>query len=131
MRDEIGAECISWKPTCKSKLPYRKLQKLMSDLFGVDFVAASSLGFKKRPRRQAQPIYGDLIRKMRHSDLVHADETYWRENGDNVFIWYAGNEEVVVYRIDSQRSAEAAKPLLGERIHGLQLFQALLAGSAS
>jgi len=108
----------------ETKLPYRKLQKLMSDLFGLDFVAASSLGFEKRARRQAQPIYDDLIQKMRHSDLVHADETYWREDGENVFIWYAGNEEVAVYRIDSHRSAEAAKQLLGERIHGLLVTDA-------
>jgi hypothetical protein len=40
----------------ETKLPYRKLQKLMSDLFGLDFVPASSLGFEKRARRQAQPI---------------------------------------------------------------------------
>lgn len=108
----------------ETKLPYRKLQKLMSDLFGLDFVPASSLGFEKRARRQAQPIYDDLIEKMRHSDLVHADETYWREDGENVFIWYAGNEQVAVYRIDSHRSAEAAKQLLGERIHGLLVTDA-------
>ena len=108
----------------ETKLPYRKLQKLMSDLFGLDFVAASSLGFEKRARSHAQPIYDDLIQKMRHCDLVHADETYWREDGENVFIWYAGNEEVAVYRIDSHRSAEAAKLLLGERIHGLLVTDA-------
>ena len=108
----------------ETKLPYRKLQKLMSDLFGLDFVAASSLGFEKRARRHAQPIYDDLIQKMRHSDLVHADETYWREDGENVFVWYAGNEEVAVYRIDSHRSTAAAKQLLGERINGLLVTDA-------
>jgi len=108
----------------ETKLPYRKLQKLMSDLFGLDFVAASSLGFEKRARGHAQPLYDDLIQKMRHCDLVHADETYWREDGENVFVWYAGNEEVAVYRIDSHRSAEAAKLLLGERIQGLLVTDA-------
>ena len=114
----------------ETKLPYRKLQKLMSDFFGLDFVPASSLGFEKRARRQAQPIYDDLIEKMRHSDLVHADETYWREDGENVFIWYAGNKEVAVYRIDSHRSTEAAKQLLGERIHGLLVTDAYAAYNA-
>jgi len=108
----------------ETKLPYRKLQKLMSDLFGLDFVAASSLGFEKRARNHAQPLYDDLIQKMRHSDLVHADETYWREDGENVFVWYAGNEEVAVYRIDSHRSTAAAKQLLGERLHGLLVTDA-------
>ena len=108
----------------ETKLPYRKLQKLMGDLFGLNFVAASSLGFEKRARAHAQPIYEDLIQKMRHCDLVHADETYWREDGQNVFIWYAGNEEVAVYRIDSHRSAAAAKQLLGERLSGLLVTDA-------
>jgi len=108
----------------ETKLPYRKLQKLMSHLFGLDFVAASSLGFEKRARTHAQPIYEDLIQKMRHSDLVHADETYWREDGENVFIWYAGNEQVAVYRIDSHRSAAAAKQLLGQRLNALLVTDA-------
>lgn len=108
----------------ETKLPYRKLQKLMGDLFGLDFVAASSLGFEKRARGHAQPIYDDLIRKMRSCDLVHADETYWREDGGNVFVWYAGNEEVAVYRIDPHRSTAAAKQLLGERLHGLLVTDA-------
>lgn len=108
----------------ETKLPYRKLQKLMSDLFGLDFVASSSLGFEKRARRQAQASYDDLIAKIRHCDLVHADETYWREDGENVFVWYAGNEDVAVYRIDPHRSAEAAKQLLGERLHGLLVTDA-------
>jgi len=114
----------------ETKLPYRKLQKLMADLFGLNFATASSLGFEKRASAQAQPIYEDLIEKMRHSDLVHADETYWREDGENVFIWYAGNEEVAVYRIDSHRSTEAAKKLLGQRIHGLLVTDAYAAYNA-
>jgi transposase len=108
----------------ETKLPYRKLQKLMDDLFGLRFVPASCLGFEKRALGNAAPIYEDLIKKMRHSDLVHADETYWREDGENVFVWYAGNEDVAVYRIDPHRSAEAAKKLLGDQIHGLLVTDA-------
>ena len=108
----------------ETKLPYRKVQKVMSDLFGLDFVPASCLGFEKRARSNAESLYEELVQKMRHSDLVHADETYWREDGENVFVWYAGNENVAVYRIDSHRSAEAAKQLLGERINGLLVTDA-------
>lgn len=111
----------------ETKLPYRKLQKLISDLFGLDFVPASCLGFEKRALGNAEPLYEDLIQKMRHSDIVHADETYWREDGENVFVWYAGNEDVAVYRIDYHRSTEAAKELLGDRINGLLVTDAYAA----
>jgi len=109
------------------KLPYRKIQQVMSKLFGLDFVPASSLGFEKRARHNGEPIYQDLMEKMRHSDIVHADETYWREDGQNVIVWYAGNENVAVFRIDPNRSADAAKRLLGERIEGLLVTDAYAA----
>lgn len=108
----------------ETKLPYRKVQKVMGDLFGLGFVPASCLGFEKCARSNAEPLYEELIEKMRHSDLVHADETYWREDGENVIVWYAGNEDVAVYRIDSHRSTEAAKQLLGDRINGLLVTDA-------
>jgi transposase len=106
------------------KLPYRKVQQVMSTLFGLDFVPASSLGFEKRARKNGEPLYEDLIGKMRHSDIVHADETYWREDGRNVIVWYAGNENVAVFRIDAHRSAEAARKLLGERLEALLVTDA-------
>jgi transposase len=109
------------------KLPYRKIQQVMSTLFGLDFVPASSLGFEKRARHNGEPLYQDLMEKMRHSDIVHADETYWREDGKNVIVWYAGNENVAVFRIDPHRSADAAKRLLGERIEGLLVTDAYAA----
>lgn len=112
------------------KLPYRKIQQAMSTLFGLDFVPASSLGFEKRARNNAIPLYQELISKMRASDLVHADETYWREDGENHFVWYAGNQDVAVFHIDAHRSAEAAKVLLGERIDGLLVTDAYAAYNA-
>ena len=106
------------------KLPYRKIQQVMGMLFGLDFVPASSLGFEKRARNIGEPLYHDLIEKMRHSDIVHADETYWREDGRNVIAWYAGNENVAVFRIDPQRSADAAIRLLGKRLEALLITDA-------
>jgi len=112
------------------KLPYRKIQQAMSTLFGLDFVPASSLGFEKRARNNATPLYEELIMKMRASDLVHADETHWRQDGLNHFVWYAGNEDVAVFHIDAHRSTEAAKVLLGERIDGLLVTDAYAAYNA-
>lgn len=106
------------------KLPYRKVKAAMEKLFGLSFVPASCLGFEKRARRSANPLHEGLMEKMRHSDLVHADETFWRENGRNVILWYAGNSEVAVFRMDPNRSAEAAKRLLGESLNALLVTDA-------
>ena len=112
------------------KLPYRKIAMAMDTLFGLGFVPASTLGFEKRARKNADPVYRDLIEKMRAGDLVHADETYWREDGKNCFAWYAGNTDVAVFRIDPRRTTEAAKKLLGDRIDGLLVTDAYAAYNA-
>ena len=112
------------------KLPYRKIQAALSDLFGLDFVPASSLGFEKRARQTADPLYEDLIAKLRVADLVHADETHWRQDGQNHFVWYAGNQDLALFHIDAHRSAEAAQVLLGPRLPGLLVTDAYASDNA-
>lgn len=112
------------------KLPYRKINSAMKTLFGLDFVAASTLGFEKRARRNADPIHADLIAKMRLGRVVHADETHWREDGRASWLWYAGNQSLAVFRIDPHRSSEAATALLGDRLDGLLVTDAYAAYNA-
>lgn len=112
------------------KVPYRKISEAMSTLFGIDFVPASTLGFEKRARVNARPIHQDLIEKIRLADVIHADETHWREDGKNYWIWYAGNESLCVFQIDPHRSSEAATSLLGDKLNGLLVTDAYAAYNA-
>jgi len=112
------------------KVPYRKISEAMGTLFGIDFVPASTLGFEKRAGVNARPIYQDLIQKIRVADWVHADETHWREDGKNYWLWYAGNESLSVFRIDPHRSSQAAKSLLGDKLDGFLVTDAYAAYNA-
>ena len=112
------------------KVPYRKISEAMRTLFGIDFVPASTLGFEKRAGGNARSIHQDLIEKIRVADLVHADETHWREDGKNCWLWYAGNQSLSVFRIDAHRSSEAAKSLLGDKLDGLLVTDAYAAYNA-
>ena len=112
------------------RLPYRKINAAMKTLFGLDFVAASTLGFEKRATCNATPIHADLLDKMRLGRVVHADETHWREDGRSAWLWYAGNESLAVFRIDPRRNSEAAISLLGEKLDGLLVTDAYAAYNA-
>lgn len=112
------------------RLPYRKINAAMKTLFGLDFVAASTLGFEKRAARNAGPIHADLLDKMRLGAVVHADETHWREDGRPAWLWYAGNESLAVFRIDPHRNSEAAISLLGHKLEGLLVTDAYAAYNA-
>ena len=112
------------------RLPCRKINTAMKTLFGLDFVAASTLGFEKRATRNAGPIHADLLDKMRLGAVVHADETHWREDGRASWLWYAGNESLAVFRIDPRRNSEAAVSLLGGKLEGLLVTDAYAAYNA-
>jgi transposase len=106
------------------KLPYRKIRDAMGTLFGLDFVPASTLGFEQKARANADPLYTELIEKLRVAEVVHADETHWRQDGENGFVWYAGNPDLALFHIDPHRSAEAAQVLLGDRLDALLVADA-------
>jgi len=101
------------------RVPYRKVKELFHVLFGMAFVPASALGFDRAATRRGQPLYQDLKEKLRVAVTANADETGWRQDGINYYLWYAGNEELALYHIDRHRSAEAAKLLLGEDFAGV------------
>jgi len=105
-------------------LPLRKITAMMSTLFGIDFVPASLQGFEKKAREHADGAYGDLVKMLRNTDCVHADETHWREDGKTAYVFYAGGEDVAVFHIDPSRSGEAARVLLGDQLDAVLITDA-------
>jgi len=99
-------------------IPYRKVSTLFKELFGLKFVPASALGFDRKAAVRARPIYEDLREKIRASDKLHADETSWRNDGLNHYVWYAGNDDLAFFHLDRHRSAEVAKFIFGKDFQG-------------
>jgi transposase len=99
-------------------ISYRKTTELFRELFGLEFVPASALGFDRKAATQGEPIYEDLRGKIRVSDVVHGDETSWRSDGVGHYVWFAGNEHLAFFHIDRHRSAEVAKSIFGENFAG-------------
>ncbi len=100
-------------------ISYRKVQRILSDLFGLSCVPASLVGFDNKAAKRGAALYEDVREKVRASDVVHADETSWRNDGKGHFVWFAGNDELAFFHIDRHRSADAAKTVFGEDFDGV------------
>jgi len=99
-------------------IPYRKVQLMFEDLFGLSCVPASLVGFDNQAAKRGEPIYEDVRDKVRASDVVHADETSWRNDGKGYFVWFAGNDDLAFFHINRHRSRDAAKVIFGEDFDG-------------
>jgi len=100
-------------------MPYRKVQEVFKDLFGLHFVAASALGFDRQAATKGTALYEDLREKIKASSLIHADETSWRNDGISHYAWYAGNRDLAFFHLDRHRSTEVAQSILGSRFEGI------------
>jgi hypothetical protein len=99
-------------------VPTRKISQFFEDFFGLKFVPASAYGFERQAVRRGQPLYADLLEKVRSLAVAHADETSWRNDAQPHRVCYAGNQDLAAFRWHPRRTSEAAQTLLGQKFSG-------------
>ena len=101
------------------RIPYRKVQELFAVFFNMPFVPASAMAFDRLATKKGGPLYDDIAQKLRCADRLHADETHWRQDGLNHFVWYGGNTDIAYFHINRHRSAEVARSIFGDNFEGV------------
>lgn len=96
-----------------------KTVTLLDELFGLKLSRAGALGHLKWFDRLFDPVVQRLLELLRESPVVHADETGWRINGQNVWCWCFCNPKLAVFLIDQHRSSQVVQQALGESIPGI------------
>jgi transposase len=84
----------------------------------MPLVPASAMNFDRKATALGRPLYQELCALLKSSPVAHADETGWREDGHNGYVWFGGNKDVAVYQITDNRSADSAVKLLGNDFDG-------------
>ena len=100
------------------QIPYRKVQHILTDLFGMPLVPATAMNFDRKATALCRPLYEELRVMLQNADVAYADETTWREEGEGRYIWFGGNENLAFYQITDNRSAGSALQLLGKEFDG-------------
>ena len=71
----------------EARLPYRTIQWYLQTVHQLSLSVGTLVGVIHRVARQAQGELGSIRERIRGSPVVHADETGWRENGVNGYVW--------------------------------------------
>ncbi|MBV8074925.1 MAG: IS66 family transposase [Planctomycetaceae bacterium] len=97
-----------------SRLDQRPLQQIARDLFGLSL----ALGMIAKLRRQTAAVLerpvAELRPHVRHAEVVHIDETSWREDQAKAWLWVALTPLVTVFTIAATRCGGVARQILGE-----------------
>lgn len=108
-------------------IPYRPIRRLFRDLLGLDFDPSSGVGFDSQIRNRGAPIYEKLKQSLPKKSFTHADETGWRKEGVNQWLWCFAALGAVVYLIDKRRSGKVVESVLGNKYGGVLISDFLAA----
>jgi transposase len=117
----LGVRLISLIATLRTvmRLPIRQIRDLLHILHGVQVSVGEIVEVLHRLVVHAQPVLDDLKTTVRASPAVQADETGWREDGLNGYIWSVCTPAVRYYEYHHSRAGAVVKQLIGEDFQGV------------
>lgn len=104
------------------RLPIQTIQSYLRTLHGAEVSVGALTDVLKGIARQGQAQEEALWEELRRSAIVHADETGWREDGQNGYVWLfstPGEQGVRCFLYDQHRNQGVVARLLGASFQGV------------
>lgn len=119
----IGVRVIALLASLTStlRLPVRRVQGYLHTFHQLRLSVGEIVELLHQARKSLQPAIDALKGQARASPILHGDETSWRENGENGYIWAfspPGEEAVRYSDYDHSRGQAVLKRILGGQFHG-------------
>ena len=117
----IGHRLASLIATLRTvmRLPFRQIQAYLATLHGVHLSVGELVELLHRISQHVEPMVEDLKHQVQASPAIQADETGWREDGKNGYIWSVSTPTVRYYEYHHSRGSEVVKTLIGEGYEGV------------
>lgn len=104
------------KTVCR--VPVGQIRKLIWTLWGFKISSGEISELLHDVAELGEQVYDGLLAQVRGSPVVHADETGWREDGVNGYIWSFSTPDVRYYTYRYSRGSAVAKEVLSGEFCG-------------
>lgn len=103
----LGPVVLTMAAEMKHRLgvSYRKICDFLQTYCQLKVCPAAFIRAEQRLADLAKPTYDLLIEALRHSHVVHADETGWRVGRLNAWLWVFSSQQATVYVIRTGKGA--------------------------
>ena len=119
-RQRLGINLVSLIVTLReeARLPIRSIQRYLWTVHQLKLSVGAIADAIHRVARQARRTVDETLERIRGSPVVHADETGWREDGVNGYVW-TFSTPTERYFVRRGRGKEVVDEVLGESFDGV------------
>lgn len=110
----------------RMRLPRRKVQELLLELFGLELSTALIDQTIKQAARSAEPLQSALVQQLEEAVLAYADETSWSESKQGLWLWVFLCSHTVLYAI-GLRTKDMLNNALGIKFVGMLMSDGYIA----
>ena len=107
------------------RLPQDSIVKELETCFGIHVSVGTIVNELSRFAAYAGPFYEQIRREIREAAAVNADETSWRKNGTQLWLWTFTSKWHTLLLINDSRGKEVPKDVLGEHYAGVMTTDCL------
>jgi hypothetical protein len=100
------------------RMPVGSITKLMKSVFGLSICDGEVCLILEQMAKAFGPFYDQLLQEIRNARARYIDETSWRIDGENVWLWAFITKWEALYMIASTRSHEVPLGVLGRNHKG-------------
>ncbi len=86
--------------------------------FGLEMTGASVLNLEQRVARELKPLYMEIRKALRTRPVVQGDETGWKVNGVQHWLWAFSSGKEALFVADRWRAHTVPQWVLGRRFGG-------------
>lgn len=113
----VQAEVALLREQCR--LPFRVIRDYLKHRFGRRVGVGQVVALVAGVAQRGKAIVAALKQQIRGSPVVNGDETSWRENGRNGYVWSFSTEQVRYFLYQQSRAGAVVKEVLGEEFEGV------------
>ena len=116
----FGVRLVSLLATLREaqRVPVKQIQRLLASLYGLQLSVGAITAASDRVAAAGQAEYRAIRDRIRGSPWVHADETGWRQNGHNGYVW-SFSTPTERYFVRRGRHKEVVDEVLGSDFGGV------------
>ena len=101
------------------RIPVRRIRRLLREMVGLQISEGEVVGLVDGVRQAGKQTLRELLEQVRGSPAVCADETGWREDGKNGYLWGFFTPRVRWFEYRETRAGHVPTEVLGEEFGGV------------